>query len=49
MLVCQSCWDLAALVDTFTYSLAAYVTEALLAHDPPPSLDGVIDLAIRVD
>lgn len=37
------------LADTFLPGPAAHIKDALVAYDVPTSLDGAIDLAIRVD
>lgn len=39
----------AALVDAFLHHLADYMKDALVAYDMPQTLDGVIELATRVD
>ncbi|KAM7378680.1 hypothetical protein PAMP_004286 [Pampus punctatissimus] len=45
----QSCWNESALRDLFLHSLADYIKDELVSHEPPSTLDGMIELAIRVD
>lgn len=45
----RSQWSPVTLVDTFLHGLAAHIKDAMVAYDIPSSLDGTIDLAIRVD
>ena len=45
----QSSWNSSALCDAFLHGLAAYIKDELVSHDTPITLDGVIDLAIRID
>ena len=45
----QSSWNSSALCDAFLHSLADYIKNELDSHDTPITLDGVIDLAIRID
>lgn len=45
----QSSWNSSALCDAFLHGLADYIKDELVSHDTPITLDGVIDLAIRID
>lgn len=49
MLANQSNWNSASLIDAFLHRLADYIKDALVSHDLPPTLDGIIELVIRVD
>lgn len=40
----MSNWNAAALIDAFLHGLAAYIKDALVAHDVPAFLDGIIEL-----
>lgn len=48
-LASRSSWNPDALRDTFLHGLADYIKDALVSHDLPQTLDGAIELAIRVD
>lgn len=45
----QSRWNSEALVDAFLHGLADYIKDGLVSHPVPPTLDGVIGLAIQID
>ena len=45
----QSSWNSSALCEAFLHGLADYIKDELVSHDTPITLDGVIDLAIRID
>lgn len=45
----HSSWNSSALSDAFLHGLADYIKDELVSHDTPVTLDGVIDLAIRID
>ncbi|CAJ1081228.1 hypothetical protein LDENG_00284880 [Xyrichtys novacula] len=45
----QSGWNSAALRDAFLHGLADYIKDELVSHDTSLTLDGVIDLAVRID
>lgn len=45
----HSSWNSSALCDAFLHGLADYMKDELVSHDTPITLDGVIDLAIRID
>ncbi len=45
----QSRWNSSALCDAFLHGLADYIKDELVSHDTPLTLDGVIDLAIRIN
>lgn len=45
----ESNWNLASLCEAFLFNLADYIKEKLLSHDSPPTLDGLIELATRID
>lgn len=49
MLANQSNWNPASLINAFLHGLLDYIKDALVSHDLPPTLDGIIELAIRVD
>ncbi len=42
-------WNSDALVDAFLHGLADYIEDELVSHDVPPTLDRVIEQAIRID
>lgn len=42
-------WNQAAQCDAFLMGLSDYVKEKLVSYDLPTSLDGVIELASRID
>lgn len=44
-----SSWNSAAQVDAFLHSLAEYIKDELVSHEVPSTLDGIIELAIRID
>ncbi len=44
-----SSWNSAALVDAFLHCLADCIKEELVSPEVPSTLDGVIELAIRID
>ena len=44
----KSRWNSEALVDAFLHGLADYVKDRLVSHTVPPTLDGVIGLAIQI-
>lgn len=48
-LASHSLWNTEALVDAFLHSLADYVKDELVSHDPPSTLDEAIALAVRID
>ncbi len=48
-LASHSSWNSEALVDAFLHGLADYVKDELVSHNVPLTLDGVIELAIRID
>lgn len=45
----QSRWNSSAFCEAFLHGLADYIKDELVSHDTPLNLDGVIDLAIRID
>ena len=45
----QSKWNNSALCDAFLHGLADYIKDELVSHDTPTTLDGVIELATRID
>lgn len=45
----RSSWNMEALVDVFYHSLADYLKDELVSHDPPSTLDEAIALAVRID
>ena len=45
----MSSWNPAALVDAFHHGLAEYIKDELVSHEVPTTLDGIIELAIRID
>lgn len=45
----RSSWNSSALCEAFLHGLADYIKDELVSHDTPITLDGVIDLAIRID
>lgn len=45
----RSGWPKAPLADTFLHGRADYIKDLLIAYGRPPSLDGVIELAIQLD
>ena len=47
--VSRSNWNGTAISDAFLYGLANYIKDELVTHDTPDTLDGIIDLAIRID
>lgn len=48
-LASQSSFNPEALVQAFLHSLADYIKDELVSHDPPSTLDAAIDLAVRID
>ncbi|XP_076130450.1 uncharacterized protein LOC143112088 [Alosa pseudoharengus] len=48
-LASQSSFNSEALVQAFLHSLADYIKDELVSHDPPLMLDAAIDLAVRID
>lgn len=48
-LASQSTWNSPALISLFVQGLVDHVKDALVVHETPDTLDGVIDLAIRID
>ena len=45
----RSSWNMGALVDAFLHSLADYLKDELVSHEPPSTLDEAIALAVRID
>lgn len=48
-LAMRTSWNMEALVSVFYHSLADYIKDELVSHDPPTTLDEAIALAIRID
>ena len=46
---CMCDWNLAALCDVFMRGLAGYIKDELVVYDLPSTLEGLIELAIRLD
>ena len=45
----RSKWNNSALCDAFLNGLADYIKDELVSHDLPTTLDGVVELATRID
>lgn len=45
----RSTWNMAAQTDAFLHSLAGYIKDELVSHEPPKTLDEAIALAVRID
>eukprot|EP00064_Thunnus_orientalis_P017544 superscaffoldBa00003762_g17628 len=45
----RSKWNYLALCDAFLNGLADYIKDELVSHDLPTTLDGVVELATRID
>lgn len=48
-LASRSTWNTPALVDAFLHSLADYIKDELVSFEAPTTLDGAIELAVRID
>lgn len=46
---CESNWNSASLCEAFLFSLADYIKDELVSHELPSTLDGLIELATRID
>ena len=42
-------WNQAAKCDAFLMGLADYIKDELISYEPPTTLDGIIELASRID
>lgn len=45
----RSTWNEPAQTHAFLHSLAEYIKDELVSHEPPSTLDGAIALAVRID